>query len=245
MADVTNAKILRYNPSRDAKPYYKTYQVPWRPLMSVLEMLRYIHEELEPISFEYSCRSNVCGQCSLQVNGKPALACTVVVPTGDILIEPLAGFPVIKDLVVDRSELTARLYGIRPWWSRTKPITEPMDMTPDAFVKTSVAQNCKGCLLCHAACPVVKSKGFSAFGGPYIMIRIAMRYLDTREELADERLKTAVSEGLFNCDLCGQCDDVCPMAKLVEVPGYPNTNINLVKTFKAMQDAAKAKGWGA
>ena len=243
MAEIIRAKVFRYNPGADPKPYYETYEVPWRPLMSVLEVLRYIHEETKPIPFDYSCRASCCGMCSLQVNGNPVLACITVVPAGDILIEPLENFRVIKDLIVDKTEVEDRLYGIMPWFSRTKPMTEPLAMAPEAYLRTAVLQECKSCLCCHAVCPVLKIEGFQVFAGPYILTKIAVRYFDTREDFADERLKTAVREGLFNCTLCGECDEVCPSGKLIEIPGYPDSHIDHVKIFKEMMDQAEEKGW--
>ena len=243
MAEITRANVFRYNPSVDQEPYYETYEVPWRQFMSVTELLKYVQEEIEPISFEYSCRAAGCGMCSLRVNGKPVLSCVTAVPTGDIRIEPLENLRVIKDLIVDKTELNNRLYGIRPWWSRATPMTEPLNMSGEAYVRTAVLQLCKDCLCCNSVCPVLKTEGFKAFAGPNILIKIAMRYFDTREDFADERLKTAVREGLFECTLCGQCYEVCPMGKLIETPGYPNAQIDHVKTFKEMMDAAEAKGW--
>jgi fumarate reductase (CoM/CoB) subunit B len=248
MADIVKAKVFRYNPSVDPKPYYETYEVPWVEFMSVLELLRYIHENIEPISYIFNCGVSCCGLCSIQVNGLPALACVVAVPNGDILLEPLAGFRVVKDLIVDKTEVENRLYGIRPWFSRAEPMTEPLDMPNEAYVKVKVLQECKSCLCCHSVCPVLTPdspfyKGFQAFAGPFILTQLAMRYYDTREDLADERLKTAVLEGLFNCTLCGLCDQVCPSGKLIESPGFEHLCINHVKTFKDMMDAAEAKGW--
>ncbi|HUW94928.1 MAG TPA: 2Fe-2S iron-sulfur cluster-binding protein [Anaerolineae bacterium] len=250
MADITRATVFRYNPSVDPKPYYETYEVPWTPFMSALEVLRYIQENIKPISFDYSCRVTACGVCGLMVNGKPVLGCVTVVPIGeDILIEPLAGFRVIKDLTVDKTEVENRLYGTMPWFSRTKPMTEPLAMAPEAYVRTGALQECKSCLCCQAVCPVLTQgspfyKGFKEFAGPYVLINIAMRYFDPREDFADERLKTAVREGLFECILCGQCYEVCTSGKQKENPEHPDTWYNHVTIFQEMMDAAKAKGWG-
>jgi len=243
MAETIRAKIFRYNPALDAKPSYQTYDVPWRPHMSVLELLRYVHEESQPLSFYYSCRAAACGMCSVQVNGRPVLACVTPVPPGDMLIEPLAGFRVCKDVIVDRTEVETRLYGVMPWFSRTKPMAEPLEMPPEAYVRTAVLQLCKDCLCCHSVCPVLAEEGFGRFAGPYVLTKLATRYFDTREDFADERLKTAVREGLFECILCGSCDEVCPRGQMVETPGYPNCSIRHVEIFKAMMDRAEEKGW--
>lgn len=236
-------KLFRYNPSADPKPYFETHRIPWREHMSVLELLRYVHEEERPVSFDYSCRGASCGMCSLRVNGDPALSCVAPVPPGEITIEPLKGFPVIRDLIIDRSEVDNRLLGTMPWFSRIRPMTEPLSMPPDAYLRTAVLQLCKDCLCCHSVCPVVEAEGFDAYAGPFIMTKIAVRHFDTREEFADERLKTAVREGLFECIECGRCDEVCPRGKLVEVPGYPHCSIQHVHIFSEMKQKATEKGW--
>jgi len=244
MAEITKAKVFRYNPSVDAEPYYETYEIPWTRFLTVLEVIRYIHENFKPISHDWSCRGSACGMCAVTVDGMPSLACVTAVPAGDVLIEPLAGFRVIKDFIVDKSEVENRVFGIRPWFSRSMPMTEPVTMTYDAYIKTATLQNCRSCLCCHAICPVLKSKGFHVFAGPYLLTRIAIRYYDSREDMgfADERLKTAVQEGLFECILCGLCDDVCPSGKLVEDIEHPDRSISHVTIFKHMMENAKAKG---
>jgi succinate dehydrogenase/fumarate reductase iron-sulfur protein len=253
-AETVAAKIFRYNPSIDSKPYYKTYQVPWTDFMSVLELLRYIHDQIEPISFDYSCHASSCGMCTVMMNGKPGMACTLQVTRGNVTVEPLAGFRVIKDLIVDKSQVWDRLYGTSPWFQRTKAMTDPTTMNPDDYVKVRVLHECKDCLSCQAACPVLNKnslfpnayKGFQQFAGPFIMTKIAARYYDDREdaEFKDQRLQTAVREGLFNCILCGACDEVCPAGNLSLIPGLERWSINHVNTFKDMMAAAKAKGWG-
>jgi succinate dehydrogenase/fumarate reductase iron-sulfur protein len=243
MAEMIRAKVFRYNPTVDTEFYYKTYDVSWREHMSVLELLRHIHEEIDPISFDYCCRAGTCGMCSLMVNEKPVLACITAVPPGDILVEPLRDFHVIKDLFIDRTKVYNRLYGIMPWFLRTKPMTEPLPMPPEAYKKATVLQLCKDCLCCHSICPVVRTKGIGVFAGPYILTKIAMRYFDTREDSADERLKSAVRNGLFKCTLCGECDRVCPRGELIETPGYPDAKINHLVIFQDMMDKAEEKGW--
>lgn len=243
MAHEVIARLFRFNPGVDAKPRFETHRLPWREHMSVLELLRIIHEEQQPLSFDYSCRAATCGMCSMQVNGEPVLACVTPVPPGEITIEPLAGFRVIRDLIVDRDEVEHRLHGVMPWFSRIRPMTEPLAMPPAAYVRTAVLQLCKDCLCCHSACPVVASSGFQAFAGPFILTKIAMRYFDTRDDFGDQRLKTAVREGLFECISCGRCDDVCPRGRLVEVPGYPEGTIQHVRLFTEMKQHAEEKGW--
>lgn len=248
MAATTKVHVRKYNPSIDSGPYLETYDVPWREMMTVLEALKYISEEIEPVAFDYCCRSAGCGTCAMKIDGVPRLACITIVPEGEITIEPLDTFPVIRDLIVDKSEIENRLKGTKPWFSRAEPMTEPTPMPAENYVKVSNLQNCKDCLMCQSVCPRLDKTsdqylGFDKYAGPYILIQIAKRYFDTRDDLSDFRLKTAVNEGLFNCLQCGTCYSVCPRGAAIELEEYPNAALNHVEIFKEMMDDAIMKGY--
>jgi len=95
-------KVSRFDPSKDASPHYQTYEVPWYPKMTIMDALDYIYENLDP-SLAYhshtSCHRRTCTRCNLTVNSKPGLSCHTEV-NGDITVEPLPRFKVIRDLVV-------------------------------------------------------------------------------------------------------------------------------------------------
>lgn len=101
---IIKVRIFRFNPPVDEEGYYETYEVPLEPKMSVLNVLDYIYENLDSTLAYYShsaCCRGICGRCILTINGKNSLACQTEV-SGDITVEPLRGFEVIKDLVVRR-----------------------------------------------------------------------------------------------------------------------------------------------
>ncbi|MFC1919322.1 succinate dehydrogenase/fumarate reductase iron-sulfur subunit [Chloroflexota bacterium] len=210
MPDRISAKIFRYIPSIDSEPTYKTYEIPWREYITVLEVLKYIHECFEPISFDWGCRIARCGTCGVRVNNKPCLACVTLVSPGEILIEPLDNLSIVRDLIVDRTQVNEVLYSIDPWLCRSAPLAEVPTLSYEAYEKLEALQLCIDCLLCHSICPVVKSEGITKFAGPNIMLKIAMRYYDPRDEAKDKRLQTAVKLGLMKCNLCGACAEVCP-----------------------------------
>jgi succinate dehydrogenase/fumarate reductase iron-sulfur protein len=96
-----NVKILRSKPWESKKPEYETYNVPLESKMSILNVLVYIAENLDPtLGFYSSCRIGKCAGCQVVVDGKVRLACVTLVE-GDITLEPLRKFKVIKDLVVE------------------------------------------------------------------------------------------------------------------------------------------------
>jgi succinate dehydrogenase/fumarate reductase iron-sulfur protein len=112
---VINVKIWRYNPVKDSKPFFQDYKVP---LLSekgttALMILNYIYENIDgSLAYYYSCKTGKCGGCMIRINGEPRLACTTVV-NGDITLEPIPGFEVIRDLVVDFGKAIKKTEGIK------------------------------------------------------------------------------------------------------------------------------------
>lgn len=102
--------VKRYDPSKDNAPYEATYEVPHDDeYMTLLQALVYIHENEEPLAFDFSCRGRMCGRCAMMLDGEPVLACVEPLSDGSHVVEPLAGVPVVKDLVVDKSQVQARI----------------------------------------------------------------------------------------------------------------------------------------
>jgi len=96
-------RIARFDPATDSSPHYQVCDVPLEPRMTVMDVLDYIYENLDP-SLAYNshtdCHRRVCTRCNVTVNGKSGLSCHTEV-TGDITIDPLPRFKVIRDLVVE------------------------------------------------------------------------------------------------------------------------------------------------
>jgi succinate dehydrogenase/fumarate reductase-like Fe-S protein len=97
-------KVLRYDPSIDRAPTYKNYQVPWREGLLLLSALKYVRDNLdETLAFrDYCCGCSWCMSCIMMVDGKGMRTCSRVLNPGEsLLVEPMKGFPIIKDLAVD------------------------------------------------------------------------------------------------------------------------------------------------
>lgn len=97
-------KIFRYDPAVDRAPAYKTYEVPWHEGLLLLTAVKYIRDNIdETLAFrDYCCGCSWCMSCLMTVNGKGMRTCSRVIHPGEsILLEPMKGFPVIKDLAVD------------------------------------------------------------------------------------------------------------------------------------------------
>ncbi|MFC1803665.1 2Fe-2S iron-sulfur cluster-binding protein [Thermoproteota archaeon] len=91
----------RVNHAKKEQPYYQDYEIPFSHGLTVLMALNYIYENIDSsIAYYYSCRTGKCGGCTVMINGKAVLACVTLVER-DIVVEPLSGFCVTKDLVVN------------------------------------------------------------------------------------------------------------------------------------------------
>jgi succinate dehydrogenase/fumarate reductase-like Fe-S protein len=97
-------RVFRFDPSRDRSPVYREYEVPWRENLLLLVALKYIREtEDETLAFrDYCCGCSWCFSCLMMVNGKATLACSRILEPGEVItVEPMRGFPIVRDLVCD------------------------------------------------------------------------------------------------------------------------------------------------
>ncbi|MGI5272685.1 succinate dehydrogenase iron-sulfur subunit [Nonomuraea sp. CA-218870] len=207
-------EVARYRPGQDAEPVFVSYEVPLRPGWAVLDGLAHVKDRLDgTLSFRWSCRMGICGSCGMTVNGEPRLTCGTFLTeygTGPVRVEPLKGFPVIRDLVVDIEDFLAKLSSVRPWLVREGeelPLTTEYAQTPaqlDAYKQYSM---CVNCMLCYSACPVYVLD--PDFLGP-AAIALAQRYnLDSRD--MDDRFDVLGHEdAVWGCTFVGECTNACP-----------------------------------
>ncbi len=100
-----SVKVYRTDPDHPTSSRYDTYSVPFESGQSILGVLKYIYEVYDPsLAYYNSCRIGKCTGCHVRVNNKTKLACTTVTDGRDLVIEPLPGYPIIRDLVVDRTK---------------------------------------------------------------------------------------------------------------------------------------------
>jgi fumarate reductase iron-sulfur subunit len=216
MADTISLDVARYRPGEDAEPTPQRYDVPLREDWVVLDGLNHIKDEMDgTLSYRWSCRMGICGSCGMMVNGEPKLTCatflTDYVP-GPIRVEPLANFPVMRDLVVDIDDFLGKLSRVKPWIVREKEaqISDGEYLqTPEELEEFRQYSMCINCMLCYSACPVYGID--EEFVGP-AAIALAQRYnLDSRDEGAAERLDVLIHpDGLWGCTFVGECTKVCP-----------------------------------
>jgi fumarate reductase iron-sulfur subunit len=209
-------EIARYRPGVDEKPTFERYEVPFRQEWVVLDALNYLKDEVDgTLSYRWSCRMGVCGSCGMMVNGVAKLTCAAFLRDylpGPIRVEPLANFPVERDLVIALDDFMDKLQSIKPWIIRSeeKPVSEgEYRQSPRELAEFKQYSMCINCMLCYAACPVYENN--VEFLGP-AALALSQRYnLDSRDEGEDERIPLTWSdEGVWDCTFVGQCSVVCP-----------------------------------
>ena len=199
--------VSRFNPETDSEPHLECYEIEPTPHMKVLDALQAINEKYDAdISFRSSCRAGQCGSCGILFKGNGALACQKEIKDGAI-IEPL-NFPVIKDLIVDKSSIEAKVKDLQLSLHCDHKCDNLDDtITKDDSADTKKVRSCIECYSCLSTCPVVNI-ATEEFGGPYLMRYMRKFETDPRDNF--DRLKEALDEGLYNCTSCGKCLAVCP-----------------------------------
>jgi fumarate reductase iron-sulfur subunit len=209
-------EIFRYRGDQDPTPSFQTYNVPYRTDWVVLDAINYIKDQIDgTLSYRWSCRMGVCGSCGMMINGVPKLSCATFLRDyypGPVRVEPLAHFPVERDLVIVLDDFMEKLTSIKPWIIREeeRPLSEgeyrqsPADL--DRYKQFSM---CINCMLCYSACPVYGMD--NRFLGP-AATALAQRYnLDSRDQGRQQRQEAlAGHEGIWECTLVGECTVVCP-----------------------------------
>lgn len=208
--------IFRFDEAVDTVPHRDIVEVDIPETTTVLDALEYAKAEIDgSISFRRSCRSAICGSCSMNIGGITGLACKTpcnAVMDGDnmVMIDPMPNFQPMKDLVVHMD----------PFWdkySRLKPYLQPADndaehaterrVSPDDMKKLVQVANCIMCATCYALCPVVSVD--PAFAGP-AAISYAYRFIeDVRDNSRGERIAQISEDYLWLCAHCYACS-YCP-----------------------------------
>jgi fumarate reductase (CoM/CoB) subunit B len=200
------AEIQRFDPLQDSEPRYDTFQVTGMANMRVLDVIRSIYDNQAPdLAYQFACRIGRCGTCAVRVNGVSVLACQERCKP-NMRIEPLKPFPVLRDLVVDRTEIESRLeaMSLAPLRTAEHP-GMPEPIAPKRAEELCHMDSCLLCMVCVSACPAVEERPFD---GPAFMLKLrhmAKHPADTRN-----RLQQAVDGGMLECFNCDVCTQVCP-----------------------------------
>ena len=209
--------LYRYNPETDDAPYMQDFSVDTegRDLMvlDVLELIKAEHDG--SVTYRRSCREGVCGSDGLNMNGKNGLACisplSESVKNNKLVIRPLPGLPVIRDLVVDMSLFYAQYEKVQPYLQNAAPAPAIERLqSPEERAQLDGLYECILCACCSTSCPSFWWNP-DRFIGPAGLLQ-AYRFLaDSRDTATDERLaKLDDPFSVFRCHGIQNCVNVCP-----------------------------------
>ncbi|HVU91774.1 MAG TPA: succinate dehydrogenase iron-sulfur subunit [Jatrophihabitans sp.] len=206
-------RIRRFNPELDEAPHWESYDVPALPTDRVLNLLHYVKWELDgSLTFRRSCAHGVCGSDAMRINGVNRLACKVLVKDmpDEISVEPIAGLPLEKDLVVDMEPFFAAYRAVKPYLITygNQPTREYRQSQADRerFDDTT---KCILCAACTTSCPVYWTDG--SYFGPAAIVNAHRFIFDSRDQGADERLEILNDrEGVWRCRTTFNCTEACP-----------------------------------
>jgi fumarate reductase iron-sulfur subunit len=216
MAALIVLHVTRYRPEDESRPTTQEYEIPLRKDWSVLDGLNHVKDHVDgTLSYRWSCRMGICGSCGMTIDGEPKLACATFLTDcapGPVRIEPLANFPVVRDLVVEIHDFMNKLPTVMPWIIRDDeraPADGEYLQTPAELEQYKQFSMCINCMICYSACPVYGLD--SDFLGP-AAIALAQRYnLDSRDQGSHERLDVlSTEEGVWDCTFVGECTRACP-----------------------------------
>lgn len=236
MATSAKITILRFDPSVDAEPYTKDYEVKdfdtTAGPLSVLKALHWINNNIEPIGYEYNCRRATCGLCGMMINGEARLACMTEVKDGDtVLLEPMPGFPVLRDLIVDTERAQRRFVQADVQLKTSSPdkVCQPINPPEKWWDTISNHTLCRECMLCYASCMALQNNDkWNVFAGPGALAQVYGKHISGIDE--SDRVAQAVDLGVFECMQCGMCSKVCP------------SRIPTMENNKALMEEAEQRG---
>jgi succinate dehydrogenase / fumarate reductase iron-sulfur subunit len=206
--------IYRYVPDTDQRPRMQDVELPLRGERMLLDVLESV-KALDPsFSYRRSCREGVCGSDAMNINGRNGLACITNIRTlkEPVVLKPLPGFPVVRDLVVDMTRFFLHYHAVKPY---LQPGDEPppdreRPQTPEERDSLNGLYECILCACCTSSCPSYWWNP-DRFLGPAALLQAARFLQDTRDRSTDERLdQLNDAYRLYRCRVIMNCADVCP-----------------------------------
>lgn len=213
---ILQVSVYRYNPDVDPAPFMQDFNVDidGRDMM-VLDVLALIKEQDESMSYRRSCREGVCGSDGMNISGKNGLACITplssVVKDGKLVLRPLPGLPIIRDLVVDMSIFYKQYEKVQPYLQNDTPAPGMERLqSPEDREKIDGLYECILCACCSTSCPSFWWNP-DKFLGPAALLQ-AYRFLaDSRDTQTQERLARLDDPfSVFRCHNIMNCVNVCP-----------------------------------
>ncbi len=213
-----NFSVYRYNPDVDNAPYMKEYtlEVEEGSDMMVLDALIALKEQDATLAFRRSCREGVCGSDGINMNGKNGLACvtplSALMNGKSIVIRPLPGLPVVRDLIIDMEQFYANYAKVKPFLINEEnhpPVREHLQ-SPEERAQLDGLYECIMCACCSTSCPSFWWNP-DKFVGPAGLLAAYRWLVDSRDTAVSERLnELSDAYSVFRCHGIMNCVSVCP-----------------------------------
>ena len=223
---MANEKNIEVHIKRQERPgavsKWEVFSLPYKPNMNVIAVLQELQinpvtsdgKETTPPAWEAACLEEVCGTCSMLINGKPRQACTALIDKIEqpIKLEPFSKFPVVRDLITDRTRMFDHLKQVKAWINidGTYDLGQGPRYSQELALTRYKLSECMTCGCCLEACPNYGPQ--SKFIGPQAISQVRLfNSHPTGEMNADERLETLMGDGGINdCGDAQNCVKVCP-----------------------------------
>jgi len=212
---VVRFSIYRYDPDRDEKPRMQNIEVELQPtdkmLLDALMRIKIANDD--SLSFRRSCREGVCGSDAMNINGKNGLACITNLRDlkEPIVLKPLPGLPVIRDLIVDMTQFFKQYHSVSPFLINDTPPPEKERLqSPQEREELDGLYECVLFACCSTSCPSFWWNP-DKFVGPAGLLQAYRFIADSRDQATSERLDNLEDPyRLFRCHTIMNCVDVCP-----------------------------------
>lgn len=214
MSDKRIIEIYRYDPDKDAPPYMQRFEVDIDPgdrmLLDALIRLKSVDES---ISLRRSCREGICGSDAININGRNRLACQTNMKElpSRIILRPLPGLPVIRDLIVDMTTFFNQYHSVKPYLINDTPPPERERLqSPEERDQLDGLYECILCACCTSACPSYWWNP-DKYVGPAGLLQAYRFLVDSRDMATNARLDNLEDPyRLFRCRSILNCTDICP-----------------------------------
>jgi succinate dehydrogenase / fumarate reductase iron-sulfur subunit len=251
--------ILRVFRGLPGQQYWEEFEIPLTSSTNIISSLMYIQrnpvnregKKVEPISYESGCLEEVCGSCSMLVNGKPRQACTAIIEpilketnSDTILLAPFTKFPLIRDLMIDRTRMFDNLKKVQAWID----VDGSFNRGPGPKISQEIQEiryslsTCMTCGCCIEACP--QSNEHSKFVGPQIFAQTRLFNIHPTGKMQKaKRLRPLMEEGgIADCGNAQNCQKVCPrhvpLLDSIAEMGREVTNQALKDFFRRPEETA-------
>ncbi|MBI5123554.1 succinate dehydrogenase/fumarate reductase iron-sulfur subunit [Candidatus Roizmanbacteria bacterium] len=200
--------IYRFNSQKKSKLKYDSFDVPYSKGMTALDVVAYVYKHLDPtLAFRFECRQGICGTCGVMLNKKPVLSCSTQINSTrqTQMIEPLANFPVEKDLIVNLEPVLKRYLRIKPYLDKIHKVI----ITKKKSNESKAFRKCIECGCCIAGSPELTKKSFSDLD-PMSLVKIARYVTDPRDGLNRKSMARKAGINNYSDDLGKKLSLVCP-----------------------------------